>query len=67
MAQQWDLNVQLTSTQHQMHQALSQCQGYTVSNNSFKDEAGVAAWIIEELTAETQIIKMVHTGPTFQP
>jgi len=44
-----------------MQEALLQGLGYAVSTGLFKDEAGVAAWIIEGPTAKLQIIGQWHT------
>jgi len=40
---------------------LSHGEGFAVSDRSFKDEKGTAAWIIEAATANTQLISQWHT------
>jgi len=49
----WKLEVKLTGAQWKFQAALSHGEGFTVSNGSFKDEKGAAAWIIENTTANT--------------
>jgi len=41
--------------------ALSKGEGFAVCDGSFKDEAGAAAWIIEDKTANLQITGQWHT------
>jgi len=48
IAQQWDLTIELIGAQWEMQVALSQGVRYAVSDGSFKDMAGAAAWIIKE-------------------
>jgi len=44
-----------------MQAALSNGEGFAISNGSFKDEAGAAAWIIEDKSANLCIIGQWHT------
>jgi len=50
-AQQWELDVELTGSQQIMRSTLLQGKGIVVCDGSFKDEARVAAWLIEGTTA----------------
>jgi len=58
---QWKLEVNLKGAQRAMQAALSKGEGFAVSNGSFKDEVGAAAWIIEDKTADLQITRQWHT------
>ena len=44
---QWALGISLQGAQGKLQTALSRGKGYAVSDGSFKDKAGSAAWIIE--------------------
>jgi len=54
-AQQWALETHLTGAQCKLQEALSQGHGYTVSDGSFKDRNGAAAWIIEGTDSTTRL------------
>jgi len=46
-SREWVLDLNLTRGQHKPQEALSKGNGFVMSNGSFKDEMGAAAWIIE--------------------
>jgi len=58
---QWQLEIQLVGSQQQMQEALLSQQVFMVSNSLFKDEAGMAAWIIEGSTSSTRLVGQWHT------
>ncbi len=60
-AQQWALETQLTGAQRKLQEALSQGHGYAVSDSSFKDRNGVAAWIIEGTNSMTRLSSQWYT------
>jgi len=57
----WELDIQLTGAQRDLQEALPQGLGYAVSDSSFKDTAGVAAWIIEGSDSIGRLIGKWHT------
>jgi len=58
---QWGLSVQQTGGQQTLLQTLSQGQGYAVSDGSYKDEMGAAAWIIEGPTLALRLTGQIYT------
>jgi len=55
------LQLTLTGSQRQLMGALSGSLGFAVSNGSYKDEAGVAAWIIKGPDSTNRIVGSWHT------
>jgi len=60
-AKQWKLEVKLKGAQQAMQEALSKGKGFAISDELFKEEAGAAAWIIEDKTTNLQITRQWHT------
>ena len=58
---QWGLSIQLVGAQATVRSALSAGQGYAVSDGSFKNDTGAAAWIIEGPNSSVRIIGQMHT------
>jgi len=52
-ALQWGLSIHQTGGQYALLEFFSQGLGYAVSDGSFKDAKGSAAWIIEGPTSDT--------------
>jgi len=59
-SEQWDLTLSLTGAQHELLKALSQGLGYVVSDRSFKDDRGMAAWIIKGTTSNLWLTGQWH-------
>jgi len=57
----WKLQLALTGSQRQLMGALSGGLGFAVSDGSYKDKAGVAAWIIEGPDSTNRIVGSWHT------
>jgi len=53
--------VRLTGSQSILLDALTQGWGYAVSDSSFKDDNGLAAWIIEGHNSTQQLVGQVRT------
>jgi len=58
---QWGLTINQTGSQSALTNAFSGGLGYVVSDGSFKDERGSAAWIIEGPTSELCLMGQIHT------
>jgi len=58
---QWKLNVQLTGAKRAFQVALNHREGFAISDGSFKDEKGTAAWIIEGSNADIRLVSHWHT------
>jgi len=59
-ARQWNLVVHLEGIQWEFQETLSQGASYAVSDRSFKDKSGAAAWIIEGLTLALRLTAHWH-------
>jgi len=57
----WKLQLALTGSQKQLMGALSGGLGFAVSDGSYKDEAGAAAWIIKGPDSTNRIVGSWHT------
>jgi len=60
-AQQWALETHLTGAQRKLQEALLQGHGYAVSDGSFKDRNGAAAWIIKGTDSMTRLSSQWYT------
>jgi len=60
-SQQWDMSVCLMGSQSVLLDALTQGWGYAVSDGSFKDNNGSAAWIIEGHNSTQRLVGQVRT------
>jgi len=60
-SRQWGLSVQQSGGQKTLLHALSHGHGYAVSDGSYKDERGAAAWIIEGSTSALRLIGQIYT------
>ncbi len=58
---QWGLQLKLDGPQKVLLKALSEGHGYAVSDGSYKDESGAAAWIIEGQTSAARLTGAWHT------
>ncbi len=58
---QWGLTINQTGSQSALTNTFSGGLGYAVSDGSFKDEWGSAAWIIEGPTSELRLTGQIHT------
>jgi len=63
-SRQWNLQVQLEGSQREFLNKLSDGQGYAVSNGSFKEESGAAAWLIEGPNSDLWLTGKWHTPGT---
>jgi len=59
--QQWEMLVHLMGSQLVLLDALTQGCGYAVSDGSYKDDNGSAAWIIEGPNSTLQLVRQVFT------
>jgi len=57
----WKLQIQVTSSLMELHGDNKQNQGFAVSDGSFQEKVGAAAWIIEGSTGHSQIIGTMIT------
>jgi len=60
-SQQWGLSVQQIGGQTALLHAMSHGHSYAVSDGSYKDERGTAAWIIEGPTSALCLIGQIYT------
>jgi len=58
---QWRLQLHLGGPQKALLKALSKGHGYVVSDGSYKDDSGAAAWIIEGQTSAIHLTGAWHT------
>jgi len=61
VAQYWQLHLQFFGSLKELHQDLQVNQGFAVSDGSFQDGAGAAAWFIKGPMARSQVIGMIIT------
>jgi len=57
----WALELKLTRAQCMLHKELLKGYGFVVSDRSFEDDAGTAAWIIKGMNAKNQLIGQWYT------
>jgi len=57
----WGLSIQLVGAQAAVWSALSARQGYAVSDGSYKNNTGAAAWIIEGPNSSLRLIGQWYT------
>ncbi len=60
----WKLNLTLVGSQRTMMNGLQAGLGYAVSDGSYKDDAGAAAWIIEGSDSTSRLIGTWYTPGT---
>jgi len=60
-SKQWELSVCLLGSQSAFLDALTQGRGYAVSDGSYKDDNGSAAWIIEGPNSTLQLVGQLYT------
>jgi len=59
-SKQWGLTFQLVGAQRELHSTLLSGIGYAVSDGSYKDAKGAAAWIIEGRTSNLRLTGQWH-------
>jgi len=61
LAEDWQLQLQFSGSLTKLHNELKENHGFAVSDGSFQDRMGAAAWIIKGCTLHSQVTGMIIT------
>jgi len=65
-ATMWNLKLQMKGKLGLLSQEIAECKGFAISNGSFKDDDGAAAWIIKRSMGMNCIKSLIPRAPEDQ-